>query len=166
MIWWLRASIILTRSFLSSLFTKWMSPLTSHHILLSMYTYQIETSIPISISHHLTRDPRVLTEHYHPFCYVSIHVLLSPDTSNAILWLHCHSYCASLILSIYLRVICILLYFLCTYNHIEYCTTYVTYCSWRNHGSEIPLHLPRIIYCISFCICHILMMLPYHIFHC
>ena len=44
---------ILTRSFLSSLFTKWMSPLTSHHILLSMYTYQIETSIPISISHHL-----------------------------------------------------------------------------------------------------------------
>ena len=73
------------------------------------------------------------------------------DTSNAIL-LHCHSYYASLILFIYLRAICILLYFLCTYNHIEYCITYVTYCSWRHHGNKIPL-----IYCISFCICHILM---------
>ena len=68
---------------------------------------------------------------------------------------YCGCICASLILVTYLRVICILLYFLCTYNHIEYCITYVTYRLWRHHGNEIALAM--YIYCIPFCICHILM---------
>ena len=112
-----------------SLFIKWMSPLTSHHILLSMSRSYLWPLYPIpyipyisferlapNVSHVNTRSSYTRVQWYHDIsnaicgCIV-IPILYTKD--NELPWSFSHT----------LRVICIFLYFLCTYNHIEYCIT-------------------------------------------
>ena len=128
MIWWLRAIIILTRySFLFVHQVNVPVDITSHtlkHVPIVPLTSNPIPYIPYisferlapNVSHVNTRSSYTRVQWYHDIsnaicgCIV-IPILYTKD--NELPWSFSHT----------LRVICIFLYFLCTYNHIEYCIT-------------------------------------------